>query len=125
MGVGEKHDMKTNRAEQHVGEWNELPWLSIRIDRTSKEAQVISHEGRHRCVYLQSRGIKLLPVMLWVKREKLDKDDERRIESGHDKIGDLMHWGDTTYRPSLLRSQNGERVYPMPTSIGYPLMGTH
>lgn len=106
--TSKKHFDKENRTNAAAGQWHELPYLKILVDRNSDEAVVIGHEGRHRTIYMQSRDMTCIPVVLWVAKDK---------ETGK---GERMYWGHDNYRPKLIRSQNLKWVMPMPHSLAFP-----
>lgn len=111
LSYGKKHRRKESRTDEHLGEWHELPYLRIQVNKDTDEALVIAHEGRHRTIMMDSRDVPFVPVILWVSQNP-DKELPFR--------GHKMRWGIDPYRPKLLRSQNEKMVMPMPLSLTFP-----
>lgn len=109
LSYGDKHKSKEDRTEAAKGKWDELPYLTLKIDCASEECLVVGHEGRHRTIWMDSHDISLVPVVFWVLR-KTEKHGP----------GDSLRWGTDDYRPKFIRSQNKKLLFPMPQSIVFP-----
>lgn len=79
--------------------FNEIPYLTV-TTRPDGDLTVISHEGRHRSVMLESLGVHKIPVVLRSKP----------CDDGHS-----FRWHATEIRPNKLYSQTpGHAVIKMP-----------
>lgn len=106
MPLREGADSKTERIQKAIEDgvkFDQLPYL--RITHNGDKAQVNEHDGRHRAMELQRRGVKTIPVVLI----------SDKIRWGSQEAGNLDRVPDGEF-PTVLVSQDGEFEIPFPVT---------